>query len=277
MIELAPGHKQGLPTANPLWIAGGMIGYGEATPRGLNLAALGGVVAGPIMAMSRAGADLPRMAQTPGGMVLETGWQNRGASNVIANYAKLWPKLGCPVVAQVVDEDARRMAKVAERIASVAGVAGLELVLLTQEVKNATSMVRSVLRVCDLPIWVKLSLENAVAWAAPLAEIGVNGLVIGQPPRGALATQHGAVVNGGLYGPLSFALTLPVLQAVARLQLPVALIACGGVHSVEQLYAALDAGASAVQIDSALWIEPALPNWLVEEWGEREQSRLKKR
>ena len=42
MIELAPGHKQGLPTTNPVWIAGGMVGYGEAVPRGLNMAELAG-------------------------------------------------------------------------------------------------------------------------------------------------------------------------------------------------------------------------------------------
>ena len=46
------------------------------------------------MASSRAGASLPRVAQTVGGMVLETGWQNRGVSNAIARHGKLWPKIG---------------------------------------------------------------------------------------------------------------------------------------------------------------------------------------
>lgn len=276
MIELAPGHKQGLPASNPVWIAGGMVGYGEALSRGLNLPTVGGVVIGPIMAASRAGTDAPRMAQMLGGMVLETGRQNRGASNAIANYGKLWPKLGCPVVAQVVDDDARRMAKVAERVASVAGVAGLELILLTPDARNAAAMVRAVLRVCDLPIWAKLPLDTAVAWAAPLVDVGVSGLVIAQPPLGALSAQSGTVVSGGLYGPLTFALTLPVLQAVARLQLPAALVACGGIHCADHLFAALDAGASAVQIDSAVWVEPALPNWLVEAWLERKKCSLEK-
>jgi len=275
MIELAPGHKQGLPSVNPLWIAGGMVGYGEAVPRGLNLTAVGGVVVGPILANSRAGAERPRLAQTMGGMVLETGWQNRGASSAIANYGKLWPKLGCPVVAQIVDDDARRMANVTERVANVIGVLGLELLPLTREIKSAVAMVRSVLRVCDLPVWVKLPLDDALVWAAPLADAGVNGLVVGQPPRGALAAPSGAVVNGGLFGPLAFALMLPVLRAVGRLQLPSALIACGGVHSLDQLNAALDAGASAVQIDTAVWIEPTLPNRLAEAWQQGNRAKEK--
>ncbi len=128
MIELAPGHKQGFPVENPVLIAGGMIGYGEALPRGLRVDALGGVVVGPILANSRPGASLPRSAETVGGFVLETDWQNRGVSNAIARHGKLWPKLGCPVVAQLVDANARSMGKLAARFAESVGILGLELV-----------------------------------------------------------------------------------------------------------------------------------------------------
>lgn len=91
-----------------------MVGYGEALPRGLNPAGLGGMVVGPILANSRPGSPLPRVVQTSGGMVLETGFQNRGAGNAITRYGKLWSKLGCPIVVQLVDIDARSMGKLAE-------------------------------------------------------------------------------------------------------------------------------------------------------------------
>lgn len=269
MIELAPGHKQGLPVENPVLIAGGMAGYGEAIPRGLLLQAVGALVIGPIMASSRAGAPLPRVAETNGGMVLETGWQNRGISNAIARYGKLWPNLGCPVVAQLVDVDARSMGKLAARLVSVPGIAGLELLPLTQDVELAARMVRSVVQASDLPVWVKLPLHEAVAWAKPLVEVGANALVVGQPPRGQLGSEASGIVSGAIYGPLAFAVMLPVLRALARLQLPAALIACGGIHTFEQMEQALDAGASAVQIETALWVEPALPNWLAGAWAER--------
>ena len=68
---------------------------------------------------------------------------------------------------------------------------------------------------------------------------------------------------------VDFALMLPVLRALARLQLPAALIACGGIHTVAQMQQALDAGADAVQMDTAVWVEPALPNWLATAWEER--------
>ena len=275
MIELAPGHKQGLPSTNPVWIAGGMVGYGEAVGRGLNLAEVGGVVIGPILASSRAGSARPRVAETPGGMVLETGWQNRGVSNVLARHSKLWPSLGSPVVAQLVDSDARSMGKIAARMGAAPGILGIEIVPLTDDVAVAARMVRIVVQSADLPVWVKLPLHDAVAWAKPLAEVGANGLVIGQPPRGQLGTEARGLVSGALYGPLTFALMLPVLRAVARLQLPVALIACGGVHTAQQLEEALDAGASAVQVDSAVWVEPALPHWLIAAWQEQASARAR--
>jgi dihydroorotate dehydrogenase (NAD+) catalytic subunit len=251
-----------------------MVGYGEAIGRGTNLAELGGVVVGPILASSRAGASLPRVAQTTGGMVLETGWQNRGVSNAVARHGKLWLNLGCPVVAQVVDADARSMGKLAARVASVPGVAGLELLPLTQDGEVAARMVRNVVQACDLPVWVKLPLSEGMAWGELLVKAGANGLVMGQPLRGQLGSHEGGVVSGGLYGPLTFALMLPVLRAMARLQLPAALIACGGIHTVAQMEQALDAGASAVQVDTALWVEPALPNWLALAWVESHQSPL---
>ena len=270
MIELAPGHKQGLPCANPVWIAGGMVGYGEAVPRGLDLAGVGGVVVGPIAGNSRGGAAPPRVAQTTGGLVLETGFQNRGISNALSRHSKLWPNMGCPVVVQLVEADARNMAKLAARLVGVAGIAGVELVMLTQEVEVAARMVRNVVSASDLPVWVKLPLSEAVAWAAPLVEMGANGLVIGQPVRGQLGSESSGLVNGSLYGPLTFALVLPALRAVARLQLPAALIACGGIHTVTQMGEALEAGADAVQVDTAVWVEPALPNWLARAWQEKQ-------
>ena len=272
MIELAPGHKQGLPCTNPVWIAGGMVGYGEAVPRGLELAGVGGVVVGPITGNSRGGAAPPRVAQTAGGMVLETGFQNRGISSALSRHAKLWPKLGCPVVVQLVETDARAMGKLAARLVGVAGVAGVELVLLTQDVEVAARMVRNVVSASDLPVWVKLPLNEAKAWATPLVEMGANGLVIGQPVRGQLGGERRGLVNGSLYGPLTFALMLPVLRAVARLQLPAALVACGGIHQAVQMAEALEAGADAVQVDSAVWVEPALPNWLVSAWQEQQSG-----
>ncbi len=70
-------------------------------------------------------------------------------------------------------------------------------------------------------------------------------------------------MRGPVYGPAAFAPMLNALEQVAALALPAALIAAGGIHTAAQVQQALDAGAGAVQIDSAVWVEPGLPSRLV--------------
>ncbi|HXF60249.1 MAG TPA: hypothetical protein VNK95_01450 [Caldilineaceae bacterium] len=280
MIELAPGHKQGFVVKLPVVVAGGIVGYGEAAPRGLALEKAGAVVVGPLMAQSRNGANLPRIAETMGGLVLETGLQNRGLSSALGKFARLWPRLGCPVVAQVAEAEPRGLARVIERLAGAPGLACIELLPLTTELETAQQMVRAAARIADLPVWVKLALSTAVVWGPALVQAGASGLVVGQPPVGALSRGAapgqvrgtGALVRGGLYGPLAFAPMLDRLAALAELHLPCALIACGGIHSVEQARQALAVGAQAVQLDTALWVEPALLGWLVDELAADEQA-----
>ena len=265
-IDLAPNHKLGLMVANPVLLGAGAIGYGEAVPRGLDPAQLGAAVVGPVLGGSRGGTPPPRLAHVNGGLVLDTGLQNRGVNNAIQQYGKLWEKLGCPVIVQVVEHHPATLAKIADKLAQVRGLQGIEL-LPPDEIDGARlgTLVRTIDRACELPVWVKLPLAQAAALAPAACEAGAVGLVVGQAPTGA-ALRHSNdaahPVTGALYGPLVFPQMLQALLQVAGLKLPAALIACGGIHTFEQVRQALAAGARAVQIDSAVWVEPGLPGWL---------------
>lgn len=267
MIDLAPGHKQGLPVNSPLIVAGGMVGYGEVVPRGLALDKVGAVVIGPIMARSRAGSPRPRLAETSGAMVVDTGLQNRGAASVLARFAALWPRLGCPVVAQIAEIEGRGVARLADQMAGLPGLAGFELLPLTGDLAQVQRMVRTLVARSDLPVWVKIPLDRAGDWPAALVDEGANGLVIGQPPLGLLARGQGdeaRPVRGALYGPGTLPLMLERLASVAEQGLPCALIACGGIHTAAQARQALQLGAHAFEIDTAIWVEPAVVGWIVD-------------
>jgi dihydroorotate dehydrogenase (NAD+) catalytic subunit len=269
MIDLAPNHKTGLLVDNPILVAGGMIGYGKALHRGLATARLGGVVVGPILWQSQGGVDGPRLAPLPGGFVLETGLQNRGLNGVLKHFAHLWPRLGCPVIAQLADQQPEPLGRVAGRLAETPGLSALELLPpRTATVETVRALVRAATRDNDLPVWVKLPLERAALLAPAAVEAGAVGLVVSQPPVGAGKSSSvvgpASLITGSLYGPLSFAPMLAALVTVARLHLPCALIACGGLYTLGQLRQALGAGAQAVQIDAAVWVEPGLPVRLVE-------------
>ncbi len=257
VIELAPQHKIGLPVASPVLIAGGMVGYGEAMHRGLDPTRMGAVVVGPISRRPLRGSEPPRLAETTGGFVLETGLQNRGVKSVLQKMARGWPRLGCPVVAQIVDNHRADAAVTAQRLLGVDGLMGLELAVDPHTGADELSdLIQAIRWENDLPLWAKLPLDRAGELAAVAVEAGADALVIGQPGRGALANRAGVSVVGPVYGPLTFALMLAALLDVVRLNLALPLIACGGIHTVAQARQVMAAGASALQLDSIVWVEP---------------------
>ena len=263
LIDLAPGHKQGLTVANPVLLAGGSVGCGEAVHPELDLRALGAVVVGPLSLHARAGSPMPRSGGFAGGLVLETGTQNRGLDATLRRYRVLWGRLGVPVVVQVAESDPRSLRTLLDRLAECEGVAGVEL-LLPLEV-DATVTARAV-EACvhhgELPVWVKLPLTGVEGTARVAAAAGAHALVVAQSPLGAAAGEGGEVVTGRLHGPALFPLVLHALRVVADCRLSLPLIAAGGIHTLAQARAALDNGASALQLDAVAWVEPALPERL---------------
>jgi len=277
VIELAPNHKTGLPVANPILLGAGAIGCGDAVPPGLALHKLGAAVVGPVLRSARGGPKPPRVAEFSGGIVLNAGLQNRGIRSVLANCAPSWSKLGCPVVVQVADRDADDLAYVVSRLDPVRSVSGIELLVHPEADDGEIGEVVSLTTTrSELPVWVKIPLARAAVLAKAAQAAGAHALVIGRPPQGALVRRDADVdgqvremiVQGDMFGPATFPLALRALLDVAALGLGMPLILCGGVHSWGQVAQALSAGASAVQVDSAAWVEPGLAEYLVRLWAQ---------
>jgi len=102
----------------------------------------------------------------------------------------------------------------------------------------------------ELPLIARLPLEQAVEFAPALLEHGAAAVSLG-PPRGRLPTLGPKAVEGRLYGPSLLPLALEVVQQIAQQGLPV--IGAGGVYSMKDAQAMLEAGALAVQLDAVLW------------------------
>lgn len=266
MIELAPTHKSGLTLANPVLLAAGSAGMGEATHDALDLSILGAVVVGPLTRRSRAGADTPRIAEIPGGIVLDTGGQNRGLDATLRRFAALWGRLPIPVIVQLIDADPRLLADCAARLAAVEGVVAIEWMPPTRmETRRLRSAIEQLLLEGDLPLLVRIPLFRTLEWGKAAVEAGAHALVIGAPPEAAAPARgaENALVKGFLYGPGVFPLMLGALletvQTAEAEGWDVPLVASGGIHTVEQARTALDAGATALQIDIAAWVEPEVP------------------
>lgn len=274
-IELAPRHKIGLPLHSPLILAAGMIGYGDARPRALDLNACGAWVTAPlgqqpVTSPSEDNVDTPKRAEVPGGVVLAPAPYSLSISHVLRRYAPAWPRLGLPVIAHL-EATARpasgendRLVATAQRLASTPGVAALELAPhIDAGIDAASALLAQIHHVSDLPLLVALPLVPAIdQWAVACAEAGADALVVGQPPLAAAPTHQGTLVRGRLYGPAVAPLAWEALTRVAALGLGIPLIGAGGIHEIDDILTYLRLGATAVQIDTVVWIDPAcLQRW----------------
>ncbi len=256
-VELAPGHKIGLQLAGPVMLAAGSIGYGEARHRELETGRFGGIVVGPFTRRSRGGSEPPRLAETVGGFVRRVGLQNRGVSAAVRRYGQLWPRMGCPVIAQVADSEQGEAAETVGRLSTADGIEGFELLCQPQaSERELHRLLEAVLLETDLPVLVKLPLSRAAAFASAAVAAGAAGVVVGSPPLGAGIRPDGQAVNGEMFGPGAFPTMLAALLEVKALELPGSLVACGGVHTQKQARDCQQAGADALQLDSLVWVEP---------------------
>jgi dihydroorotate dehydrogenase (NAD+) catalytic subunit len=268
MIELAPHHKVGLPMPNPVMTAAGCFGYGPEYADWADASRLGAIVTNPVSLRPRRGPAQPRVVETPGGFILNTGDQNPGVRRVLQRYAAGWKRLGRPVVVHLAPDDLEALARTARALEAVDAVAGLELGLPEDASHADAASLVAAARESELPLLARLPLAHAADLAAVCVEAGADALVVGAPPLGSALHPSGSgqVVTGRLYGPALHALAMHALLKVRPL-VDVPLVGCGGIHSVEDARALLDAGAVAVQVDSAIFTAPSLLGRLAEALG----------
>jgi dihydroorotate dehydrogenase (NAD+) catalytic subunit len=263
MIELAPNHKTGLTLTNPVMIASGCCGFGQVYERLIELSVLGAVVTQSVTLRPRRGRLQPRLVETRAGFVLAVGHQNPGVKKVIKQYGQRWSRSDVPIIVHLpADEpdDLRRTARALFSALTRQGqtaLSGIELGLphgaVPQDVEDWVWAIREG---SELPLLVKLPLGGT---ARDLAEAAANSyadaLVVGTPPLAtAMLPDQGQPVTGLLYGPALHSLALHDLQTLTDLDLP--LVAAGGIHTRADAQTFFEMGATAVQLDSLLFIDP---------------------
>ena len=258
-IQLVPQHGTGLQITNPVMLSAGCYGLG-AEYRGLvDLEGLGAIVVGPITMRARRGSSPPRSVQLPGGVLLHTGLANPGLSATLKRHSRSWASSPVPVLLHIAATTPRDTSAACERIENVEPIAAIELGLASHTTPSeALALVSAAVKSYgNGPLVVRLPLETAVHLAEPVVEGGAHALTVGAPPRGSVFCK-GQWITGRLYGSFVLSLALRVIRAVADL-VEIPLIGCGGVYDHLGTTAMLQAGASAVQIDSALWNDPSIP------------------
>jgi dihydroorotate dehydrogenase (NAD+) catalytic subunit len=241
--------KRDLYFSKPLMNTAGSLGFAPDTRAGIPLDSFGAFVTHPLSLRPRQPAVKPEVIEYPGGFLLHTGLPNPGFNAGFRRYTSRWDKAGLPVIVHLMadrPEETQRMVRALEShenvMAAELGFAPLlasDILLLTLEMCRG-----------ELPLIFSLPLEQVLSLGPRLVQEGAQAISI-SAPRGALMTDHSALVTGRLYGPSLFPRALETVYSAGKLGLPI--IGAGGVWTKEHAEAMLSASALAVQVDAALW------------------------
>jgi len=271
-IELAPRCKRGLLLANPVMAASGTFGYGLEMAKELDIQRLGAIVCKGTTLRRRRGNPQPRTVETPAGMLNSIGLQNMGVEALIRDIAPIWATWRVPVVVNIAGGSIEEYARLARRLDGVPGVSGLELNISCPNVATgmefgsspqmAGAVTAAVRRETTLPVIVKLTpnVSDIVSVARAAADVGADALtLINTFPAMAIDVKSRRPALGWTFGGLSGPALKPialrlVYQTAAAVDVPV--IGCGGIMTGLDAMEYIMAGATAVQVGTATFINP---------------------
>ncbi len=216
---------------------------------------------------ARSGARGPRVAEVPGGLVSAVGLPNPGLEHFLATELPWLVRAGVRVVVSIAGATMGEYADLAGRLGRAPGVVGLEVnvgapdetsdgLYEVREPYHAASVVAAVRRefASDRPVLAKLrpDVSRVVEGARACHEAGATAVVVGNAVPAALPDGR----PGGLSGPALAPIALRCVAAVSRALPAVPVIGCGGVHDVDSARAYLAAGATSVQVGTAMLHDP---------------------
>ncbi|OZM58530.1 dihydroorotate dehydrogenase B catalytic subunit [Lottiidibacillus patelloidae] len=277
----------GLDLKNPIMPASGCFGFGREFANLYDLNELGAIMIKATTLESRFGNETPRVAETEAGMLNAIGLQNPGLEGVLRNELPFLEKYQSPIIANVAGSTVEDYEIVAREISQANNVHALELNISCPNVKEggiafgtnpliAAKLTERVKKVSSVPVYVKLSpnVANIVEMASAVEEAGADGLtmintLIGMRIDVKSAQPIIANKTGGLSGPAIKPVAIRMIYEVSQ-HVSIPIIGMGGIMNAEDVIEFLMAGASAVAVGTANFVNPfvcptiikELPEWM---------------
>ena len=271
--DLAPRNPRELVLANPVMVASGTFGYGIEYARMMDIQRLGAIVSKGTTLRPRKGNPMPRIAETYAGMLNSIGLQNPGIHETIRKYCPIWEQWQTKVIVNISGEHVDDYAEMARLLDEAPGVAGIEVNISCPNVAvggmqfgvdcvMAGEVTAAVRENTTLPVLVKLTpnVTDVVAIAESIVAAGADaitlintlkGMKIDVKRRRPVLTTGGGGLSGPAVKPVAVWMTAQVAQAVA-----VPVVGIGGIGTVEDALEYFMAGASAIQVGTASFVNP---------------------
>lgn len=277
-VQLTPS----LTLKNPVMTASGTFGHGSEFADFIDLSRLGGIVVKGTTLHPRQGNPYPRMAETPAGMLNAVGLQNPGVDVFVSDIYPEIEKFDTAIFVNVSGASPADYAEVCRRLAPLPKIAGVEVNISCPNVKQggmafgttcvgAADVTRAVREAYDGPVIVKLSpnvtditeiaraVEGAGADAVSLTNTFLGMAIDVRRRRPLLST-----ITGGLSGPCIRPIAVRMVWQVAKaVKIPV--VGLGGIMNGMDALEFLMAGATAVQVGTANFVDPCASVKIVDE------------
>ncbi|MBP1930688.1 dihydroorotate dehydrogenase [Ammoniphilus resinae] len=264
----------GLQLKNPVMPASGCFGFGREYSQFYDLNRLGAIAVKATTLEVRMGNPTPRVAETPGGMLNAIGLQNPGVEKVMSEEL-VWLKQfrDLPVIVNIAGTTTEDYVEVARQVSAAPNVSALELNISCPNVKCggitfgtdpivAAELTKEIKKVSKVPVFVKLSpnVTDIVSIAKAVEEAGADGLSMINTLLGMridLKTRKPILANqvGGLSGPAVKPVAIRMIWQVSQ-QVNIPIIGMGGIQSAEDVIEFFLAGASAVAVGTANFVDP---------------------
>ena len=274
----------GIKLINPVITASGTFGYGEEFSPFIDLDKLGAMVLKGITLKPKMGNSPPRVIETPSGMLNSIGLQNVGVERLIKEKLPYLKKINTPVIINISGDTIEEYVELAKRLGEVSkdmGVTGLEVNISCPNVKKggmawgadaeATyKVINSIRKTTPLPLIVKLTpnVTDIKTIAQAAEEAGADALslintLVGMAIDIDSRQPKLANMSGGLSGPAVKPVALwLVWQVFQTVNIPV--IGIGGIIKVEDALEFIIAGARAIEIGTANFVNPRITIEIIE-------------
>lgn len=265
---------RGLYLKNPVMTASGTYGYGVEYSDFVDLTRLGGILVKGTTLHPRQGNPYPRMAETPSGMLNAVGLQNKGVDYFCQHIYPSIRDIDTAMIVNVSGSQVEDYIATAERINELEQIPAIELNISCPNVKEggmafgvtcagAAAVVKAVRSVYDKTLIVKLSpnvtdiTEIACAVEAEGADaLSMINTLLGMAIDAEKRRPILSTVTGGLSGPAVKPVALRMVwQTAQAVQVPI--IGMGGIASAQDALEFLLAGATAVQVGTCNFVDPA--------------------
>ncbi|HVE64664.1 MAG TPA: dihydroorotate dehydrogenase [Mycobacteriales bacterium] len=262
---------------NPVFTASGCSAAGQELHQFLDVAALGAMVTKSIMLAARSGRPTPRMAETPSGMLNSIGLQGPGIEHFLERDLPWLADRGARTVVSIAGGSVDEFAKLALKLRGKPGMVALEVNISCPNVEDrgtvfacdpraAGDVIAAVKRHANVPIFAKLSpdVTDIVSIARACVDSGAHGLSLINTLLGLVIdtdTMRPALAGttGGLSGPAIRPVAVRAVWQVHQAMPEVPLIGIGGIRTGLDALEFVLAGASAVQVGTAVFGDPGAP------------------